>query len=699
MCDGGNAAPVYKIVNENFPGSNITTIQRHYFNDHNGLDFIKRLVIEENNSVVMAVKSKYYCLAAASALIKYVEFIENMVYAQESLRVVFQGGERTTMIDAGTSSILELVVNLENLKSSHSLFSVLNRTKTPGGTRLLRSNILQPLNDRETIQARLDCVEELTDSSEFFYGLQSALERFEIDIDHLIASLVQIAKQDTDKIRERRINTAILLKHVTDTVPALCESLSEGKCDLFQAYSASLKDARFCSVSDLLSNILNENCRYTKGLLNMRYQRCFAVKPGISAVLDMSRRVYSEMIEDIGELIEQLNGKYDLPLKSCHSSSRGFHVQMLTKDAPSKLPEDFIQISKTRKTLSFTTQELKTINGNIILQIKDINMITDAMIKHLNASVRSNIGCLYNLSEIVSTLDMLLSFAHYRTTTECVRPEFTDTLAIKNGRHPVLDNGRRCYVPSNVYAAEGKNFNIVTGPNMSGKTTYLKMIAQLQVMAQMGCFVPAEFASFRVASQIFSRVGSNDDMETNSSTFMVEMKEVNYIIQNVTDTSVVIIDELGRGTSSEEGVGLCWAISEFLLSEKAFTFFATHFIELCRMESIYPNIENYHFEIKHVTCNQGRFRTVQFTYALSRGFTREVHYGLDLAEMFDLPPSLIQKAHVIADEIDKRTGEADASVTDEQKANNAAYKFATRLLQVSRSSRLDDVALVEYVRG
>ncbi|CAK8673692.1 unnamed protein product [Clavelina lepadiformis] len=697
MCENGKLDKVFKVVNENFETSHVTSLPRRYFNEANGLEFIKKLAMKENNSIEKDVKCKYYCLAACAALVKYVEFIQNAIYASESLSIVYKGSEQTTLIDSGTCAVLELLCNLEDSKSRITLFGVLNHTKTHGGAKLLRSNIFQPPNHLETIQARLDCVTELANSSELFFGMQSALSRFEIDVDNLLASLVRIPKQNTDRSRENHITTCILLKHVLELVPALQDALVEGQCEIFQAYKATLHDVRFNHILELLETVIHKEARYQKGLLNMKTQRCFAVKSEINGVLDLCRKSYTEYIDDINDLIRQLSEKHDLPLKSSFNGTRGFHIQMPAPKQSSSFPEDFIKVTKTKKTWSFTTNDLMHLNDRVENSLKDINILADSIVCELLSKVRTSIGCLYNLSEIVSTLDMLMSFAYVRTTTDCVRPEFTDTLAVKQAVHPVLTSICSNTIPNNIYASEGSNFNIITGPNMSGKSTYLKEIALLQIMAQMGCYVPAEFASFRIADQIFSRVGSDDDINTNTSSFMMEMKEINYIIQNVSSNSLIIIDELGRGTSSEEAVGLCWAISEFLLSQKAFTFFATHYLELCRMESVYPNVENYQFEVQHVVTAQGSLRKIGFTYVLSRGYTKETHYGLELAQYFDFPPTVLTKAREIVVKLEEEAKEVDEAASNQQKRDNANHRFATKLFQVVRSSRLDDEALTDYL--
>ena len=193
---------------------------------------------------------------------------------------------------------------------------------------------------------------------------------------------------------------------------------------------------------------------------------------------------------------------------------------------------------------------------------------------------------------------MLVSLAHFCTLGSYVRPEFTDTLAVKQSRHPILDKTlSHTFVPNNIYASNDTRLSVITGPNMSGKSTYLCQIALLQVLAQIGCFVPAEYASFPLTNHIFTRMGSCDDIETNTSTFSQEMKEVNYILQNVSDRSLVLLDELGRGTSSLEGAGLCQAVCEKLLSTRACVFLVTHYAHLTDLASLYPTVENYFFQV------------------------------------------------------------------------------------------------------
>ncbi|XP_059708250.1 mutS protein homolog 4 isoform X3 [Haemorhous mexicanus] len=563
-CDAGNTTKLFSLITEHFKNVTFTTVQRKYFNETKGLEYIEQLCASEFSTIFMEVQSKYYCLAAAAALLKYVEFIQNAVYAPKSLKVRFQGSEKTAMIDSSSAQNLELVINNRDSRNGHTLLGVLNYTKTPGGSRRLRSNILEPLVDAETINTRLDCVQELLQDEELFFGLQGVISKF-LDTEQLLSVLVQIPKQDTVKTAESKITNLIYLKHTLELVEPLKAALRSCNTQLLKAYYNSLEDTR------IVCKLLNE--------------------------------------------------------------------------------------------------------------------------------IYEHIHCLYKLSDIVSMLDMLLSFAHACTLSDYVRPEFTDTLAIKQGWHPILEKiAMEKPVSNNTYLTEGNNFVIITGPNMSGKSTYLKQIALCQIMAQIGSYVPAEYCSFRIAEQIFTRIGMDDDIETNASTFMKEMKEITYIIQNANDKSLIIIDELGRGTSAEEGIGICYAACEYLLNLKAFTLFATHFLELCHIDALYPNVENYHFEVQHVRSSAGNKEKIAYTYTLSKGYTEEKNYGLKAAEVSSLPSSIILDAKEITSHIAKQILHRQKS-TPEMMKQRAAYQLAMRLVQTARNSRLDPDSLRVYLKA
>ncbi|XP_035747634.1 mutS protein homolog 4 [Egretta garzetta] len=700
-CDAGNTTKLFSLITEHFKNVTFTTVQRKYFNETKGLEYIEQLCASEFSTIFMEVQSKYYCLAAAAALLKYVEFIQNSVYAPKSLKVRFQGSEKTAMIDSSSAQNLELVINNRDSRNGHTLFGILNYTKTPGGSRRLRSNILEPLVDAETINTRLDCVQELLQDEELFFGLQAVISKF-LDTEQLLSVLVQIPKQDTIKAAESKITNLIYLKHTLELVEPLKAALRSCNTPLLKAYYNSLEDSRFGIILEKITTVINDDTRYTKGCLSMRTQKCYAVKPNINEFLDIARRTYTEIVDDIAGMITQLAEKYNLPMKTSFSSARGFFIQMNVDCSTlpnGQLPSEFTKITRMKNTYSFTSADLIKMNERCQESLREIYHMTYLIVCKLLNEIYEHIHCLYKLSDIVSMLDMLLSFAHACTLSDYVRPEFTDTLAIKQGWHPILEKiAVEKPVSNNTYLTEGNNFAIITGPNMSGKSTYLKQIALCQIMAQIGSYVPAEYCSFRIAEQIFTRIGMDDDIETNASTFMKEMKEITYIIQNANDKSLIIIDELGRGTSAEEGIGICYAACEYLLNLKAFTLFATHFLELCHIDALYPNVENYHFEVQHVRSSAGNKEKIAYTYTLSKGYTEEKNYGLKAAEVSSLPSSVILDAKEITHHIAKQILHRQKS-TPEMMKQRAVYHLAMRLVQTARNSRLDPDSLRIYLKG
>ncbi|XP_032921644.1 mutS protein homolog 4 isoform X4 [Catharus ustulatus] len=642
-CDAGNTTKLFSLVTEHFKNVTFTTVQRKYFNETKGLEYIEQLCASEFSTIFMEVQSK----------------------------------------------------------DGHTLLGVLNYTKTPGGSRRLRSNILEPLVDAETINTRLDCVQELLQDEELFFGLQAVISKF-LDTEQLLSVLVQIPKQDTVKTAESKITNLIYLKHTLELVEPLKAALRSCNTQLLKAYYNSLEDTRFGIILEKITSVINDDTRYTKGCLSMRTQKCYAVKPNINEFLDIARRTYTEIVDDIAGMITQLAEKYNLPMKTSFSSARGFFIQMNADCSTlpnGQLPSEFTKITKIKNTYSFTSADLMKMNERCQESLREIYHMTYLIVCKLLNEIYEHIHCLYKLSDIVSMLDMLLSFAHACTLSDYVRPEFTDTLAIKQGWHPILEKiAMEKPVANNTYLTEGNNLVIITGPNMSGKSTYLKQIALCQIMAQIGSYVPAEYCSFRIAEQIFTRIGMDDDIETNASTFMKEMKEITYIIQNANDKSLIIIDELGRGTSAQEGIGICYAACEYLLNLKAFTLFATHFLELCHIDALYPNVENYHFEVQHVRSSAGNKEKIAYTYTLSKGYTEEKNYGLKAAEVSSLPSSITLDAKEITNHIAKQILHRQKS-TPEMMKQRAAYQLAMSLVQTARNSRLDPGSLRVYLKA
>ncbi|XP_054717327.1 mutS protein homolog 4-like [Uloborus diversus] len=679
-------------MQELFPDILTVTVLRKYFNETKGLQCIQELCAADYKTVEIEVAKKYYCLSACAALIKYVEYKQNMSYAHHSLRVIYCTSANTTLINTATACHLELVTN-ELGKIDHTLYGILNHTQTPGGNRLLRANILQPPCDLNTINTRLDCIAELISDEHLFYDLKAVIAKF-VDTEQLLSLCVQIPKEKNLRNCEQKITNIICLKHALDLVKPLHSVLATSKNELFQTYFKALSDEQFLELQEKINVVIHSDTRWQRGVLNMHMQKCFAVKSNINGLLDVARRAYSESVNDIMEITKQLEKQYNIKLHVGFNSTRGFFLQIVSKlnIAEEDLPPVFVKVNKYKSTITCTTEDLIKLNDRVRESLQEIYLMSDIIIEEVLGEVREHVTCLYSLTEAVSSIDFLLSLAHVCTLSDHVSPEFSDTFAVKNGRHPVVEKiGGTTFIPNDTFFCEEKNFMILTGANMSGKTTYLKQIAILQIMAQMGSYVPAEFASFRLTDQILSRMGSNDDIEKNCSSLMVQMKEANYIVQQATDKSLIIIDELGRGTNIEEGCGLAYAICEALLETKAFTLCATHFSELVQLFSVYPNAQNYHFKVNY-DINENDGYLCSFTYSLTQGPCKEKYYGIKMAEFSKIPSTVISDAKQLIDETSADDENAE-KIDQNDSTKQDEINLAIHLIQVTQDSLLEEQQL------
>jgi len=279
--------------------------------------------------------------------------------------------------------------------------------------------------------------------------------------------------------------------------------------------------------------------------------------------------------------------------------------------------------------------------------------MSDSSIQELIAAVRTNIHPLFKISESLALLDLLASFAHLVTTLSYVRPDIsTEVLAIKTGRHPIRERTQKeKYVPNDVYATQHhKRFQVITGCNMSGKSTYIRSIALMTIMAQIGSFVPAEYASFPVVRQLFARVATDDCIEANVSTFASEMREIAFILRNIEPQSLVIVDELGRGTSTTDGLAIAIAISEALIQSKAYVWFVTHFRDLPRILAERAGTYNMHMGVDI----DPDFSRMRMSYRVSEGCEEQKFYGLALAQIVDLPEQVMEIAVAASKQMNAR---------------------------------------------
>ncbi|RPD59471.1 hypothetical protein L227DRAFT_549255 [Lentinus tigrinus ALCF2SS1-6] len=692
-------------IMEEFEGVPIEPVMRKYWSDNAGLEFINQLTVEDDEraATLVAVSNKYYALSAASALFKHAELRLNTRFAASSLLIRYTQVEGTMMIDSSTARNLELVGNMSARKSAHSLFGLLNHTYTAMGARLLRVNILAPITVKSALQARLDVVEEFIQTEERFNEAKDALKALnKMDFDKLICSLAssEVREVSSAKRASAKVAQMLNLRNIVQTLPRLARALEGSRSQLLRIVVQMISDDRLDRIEKRVCESLNEEAAPAKGGLNAVNARVYAVKANYNRLLDVARETYKENVGDIYALRNRLTEEHNIPFTLVYRDSDAGFVFAVKKadldEVGGELPRGFVDVTAQKGRWVFSSVELASLtlgiqkkrNARMKDALDETLILSDKIIQDLTDEIVVDIGALYKASEAVALLDLLWSFAHASIS----RPEFTGTLAIKGGRHPVLEcvQSAGATVPNDVFCCEASSFQIVQGPNMSGKSTYLRQIALLTIMAMCGCFVPAEYGSFRIHDNLLTRLSNDDDLEKSLSTFANEMASSAMILGLATENSLVLIDEVGRGTSVREGVGISHAIAEELIRLKSFVFFATHFNELTTTLSRQPS------KSRPTASKFG----MTFHYKIIDGAPETFdHYGLDLARLADLPDSVVSEARRVAEYLTEQE-ERDRQQSQTTKLavrRKALLRLKTQLGQVLDHSALPDHELATYL--
>ncbi|XP_030513329.1 DNA mismatch repair protein MSH4 isoform X3 [Rhodamnia argentea] len=685
---------VSELVDRFYPLVRKVVMARGCFDDTKGAMLVKNLAAKEPSALGLDsyYKQYYLCLAAAAATIKWTEAEKGVIVTNHSLPVTFNGSFDHMNIDATSVQNLEIIDPfhsslLGTTNKKRSLFHTLKTTKTIGGTRLLRANLLQPLKDIETINARLDCLDELMSNEQLFFGLSQVLRKFPKETDRILCHFCFKLKKVTsgslgfDHARKSQllISSIILLKTALDALPLLSTVLKEANSSLLvNIHKSVCENQNYAAIRKRIGEVIDEDVLHARVPFVARTQQCFAVKTGIDGLLDIARRSFCDTSEAIHNLATQYREEFKLPnLKLPFNNRQGFYFSIPQKDIQGKLPSKFIQVVKHGNNIHCSTLELASLNVRNKSAAAECFIRTEICLEALLDAIRENASVLTLLAEVLCLLDMIVnSFAHGISTKpvdQYSRPQFTENgpLAVDAGRHPILESIHNDFVSNSIFLSEASNMVIVTGPNMSGKSTYLQQVCLIIILAQIGCYVPARFSTIKVVDRIFTRMGSMDNLESNSST-------------NLSPRSLIIMDELGRATSSSDGLAIAWSCCEFLLSVKAYTIFATHMENLSELATIYPNVKVLHF---HVDINSNR---LDFKFQLKDGPRHVPHYGLLLAEVAGLPRSVIDTARGITTRTTQKELKRMEVNYEQYNALQVVYRVAQRLLCLKYSSLDED---------
>jgi DNA mismatch repair protein MutS len=590
-------------------------------------------------------------LSAAALVLEYLK--ETQVGALAHITTLSTYSTREYMtLDATARRNLELTTSLVNGGKGRTLLGVLDETLTPMGGRLLRRWMEEPLLDVEKIRARHDAVEELVEA-ELLRGDIRDLLRGVNDIERLVSRASAGLANARDLVG---------LKDSLNRLPKLGELLAQCRAE------------RLCSIRQCLgcmthasSNPLQiregHSARRSAAQIAADIARALVddppaglregglIRPGYSAELDALRASAAEGRAWIANLEAAERARTGIPsLKVGYNAVFGYYIDV-TKPNLAKVPPDYIRKQTTASGERFITPALKEYEAKVLGADEkaidlDYNLFVDIRERVAEAAPE-----LLSVARAVAELDVLSGLAEAAVRNRYVRPEVNEgeVIFIRAGRHPVVERLQEGvgFVPNDCLLDTGENqIHIITGPNMSGKSTILRQVALITLLAQMGSYVPADQAIIGIVDRIFTRVGAHDELATGQSTFMIEMNETANILNNATRRSLVILDEIGRGTSTYDGLSIAWAVTEYLAQIGCRTLFATHYHHLNDLAQSFSNIKNYRVAVKE----QGDH--IVWLHKLVPGGT-DRSYGIQVARMAGVPPAVITRAKEVLAELER----------------------------------------------
>lgn len=534
-------------------------------------------------------------------------------------------------LEASTRKNLELSKNLNNNTKENSLLSIIDKADTVMGSRMISEYLERPLIDKRKIDRRLDIVEVLFTDRILANNISNLLSDV-YDLERLIA-----------KISYRRANGRdfISLKNSIANIPQLKDIL------------VSYEDSNISNIGENLPDVSDIFELIDKSIVEdppIAISEGGIIKESYNEELDQLKKSSSNAQNSLIKYENEEREKTGIKnYKIVFNKNNGYSIE-ITKSNLDKVPDSYVRKQTLKNQERYTTEKLEEIS-NLILGGKDkINYLEYKIFQEIREKVLKNTIKLQALAKILATIDSLNTFAKISLENSYVRPLIREDniIKIKDGRHPVIEKNLKEneFIPNDTDIGEDDNLiQIITGPNMAGKSTYMRQMAIIIILAQMGCFVPAALAEISICDQVFTRIGASDNISKGESTFMLEMNEVSSILKNSTEHSFVILDEVGRGTSSDDGLSIAMAIVEYLSkNKKVKTVFATHFHELTVLENELNNVKNLKIEILEENNN------LVFLRKISKGKS-DRSYGIEVAKLSGLPGEIIDNAKIIMDKL------------------------------------------------
>ena len=663
-----------KKIEERFEKIFITKFEDKYFSDDIEKITSQYTVLENSQNEVKNIEEKELAVRSANALIEYLNQTQ-MTSLKHINKINLYEISRYMSLDINARRNLEITEKLRDKSKKGTLLWVLDQTSTSMGGRMLRRWLNDPLIDITEIHKRLNGVEELKNNMILRGELVESLKKV-YDIERLAGKMAYGNANARDMIS---------LKNSLEKIPEVKRVLADAKSDMLSQICKNLDELK--DIYQLIDIAIEEDPPLTikdGGIIKLGFD------PQIDELKEATTQGKNWIVKLEAEEKEKTGIKN---LKVGFNKVFGYYIE-ISKSMVSQAPERYIRKQTLTTGERFITEELKELEEKILgASEKVVNLEYNAFIK-IRDEIAKNIKRLQDTATSIATLDVITSFAQVAENMNYCKPEVDKNgiIDIKEGRHPVIEKmiGLENFVANDTYLdKEADRLSIITGPNMAGKSTYMRQVAIITLMAQIGSFVPAQSAHIGVVDKIFTRVGASDDLSMGQSTFMVEMMEVATILKEATSNSLVILDEIGRGTSTYDGVSIAWAVAEYIADKSkcgAKTLFATHYHELIELEEKIEGVKNYSIAVKE------KGEDIIFLRKIMQGGTDE-SYGIHVARLAGVPKIVTQKADSILRTLERKSIITNKKQESKKTVDGQFDMFNYKLAEISHE--IDKINLNE----
>lgn len=575
------------------------------------------------------------------------------------------------LLDLSTQRNLELWETLRDKKKRGSLLWVLDKTHTAMGSRMLRHFLERPLREKKKMEERLDCIEELCQRYIDGEELREYLDSI-YDMERLIGKI---------SISSANARDMLALKSSLQFLPVIKRTLSSFSGKLLQGLGQDMD-----ALEELYTRI--DECIEEDPPLSIKEGGI--IKSSFHEEVRLFREAGEHGKEWLNQLEEREREKSGIKnLKIKYNRIFGYCFE-ISKSYQGEIPDYFIRRQTLAQAERYTTVELQDLQNKILGAAENLQQLEYSLFVNLREELSRELGRMQKTAKEIAFLDACLSLAKVAMQEQYVRPKINEegNLTIVDGRHPVVEKllQDQSFVPNDARLGKEEKIAIITGPNMAGKSTYMRQVALIVLMASIGSFVPAKQADIPICDRIFTRVGASDDLASGQSTFMVEMSEVSNILRNATENSLLILDEIGRGTSTFDGLSIAWAVVEYLAREiKAKTLFATHYHELSVLEGKLEKVKNYCIAVSK---EQGE---IQFLRKIMPGGADE-SYGIDVAKLAGVPAPVLDRAREISAFLNEKDLSLQHLDFEEALEENFEEDFPENPLKAGETGRKNSVS-------